>query len=198
MFRNVLPIIAAGGPPVRAEAFDRPVSNAPLALLHACHQRIRMFTDMAGQVANAGAVTPDVAQAAAAVERYFFEALPKHVDDEEASLLPRLSSVPSCAEALVEMVGQHRALEEALAALRPHWRALALGAEQPGPLPAPLPGLTARMAALWAPHLELEERELFPFVEAMEPGERDAVWREMRSRRARTVGLTDGAADARR
>ncbi len=186
MGRRVLPIIAAGGPAVRFERPDGEAPNAPLALLRACHRRIRLFTEMAGRIAAATADDAAVAEAAAAVERYFFVALPKHVADEEESLAPRLGRTP-CAAALSEMAGQHRRIEEALDTLRPHWQAL--GRRQGAP-DRGLAGLTARMAALWEPHLALEEREIFPLVETMEQEPRDAVWREMRARRARVGGAT--------
>src|SRR5262245_23535436 len=60
-------------------------------LLLACHERIRNFTAMARAAAEREeAVAADVVDACARVQRYFTEALPLHVRDEEESLLPRL------------------------------------------------------------------------------------------------------------
>src|SRR5690606_33889983 len=60
-------------------------------LLDECHQRIRRFLALAGEAAaHRGAPSSETAQACADVERYFKEALPLHVADEEESITPRL------------------------------------------------------------------------------------------------------------
>ncbi len=174
--------IAGGGTAVRLHPTGKGAADAPLALLRACHERIRLFTSMAVQIAGAAAVTEQVSQAAVAAKRYFFEALPKHVADEEESLQPRLALLGSLASPLSEVVRQHRELEDVLDRLEVFWRRIASG-ESPG---APLPALTGRMAQLWDAHLAIEEQDVFPAVQRLDPDERGAIWQEMRARRART------------
>src|ERR1051326_5002660 len=60
-------------------------------LLKECHERIRTFINLAGRLAKAEEISDtDVRDGAGRVARYFSEALPLHVADEEQSILPRL------------------------------------------------------------------------------------------------------------
>lgn len=60
-------------------------------LLGECHERIRRFVAMARQAGSRQGVPADqIAQACIHVERYFTQALPLHVADEEQSIEPRL------------------------------------------------------------------------------------------------------------
>jgi hypothetical protein len=60
----------------------RTTGNDVVDMLAACHERIRTFSTMACAIASGG----DVREAAAAVRRYFAEAYPLHVADEEELL----------------------------------------------------------------------------------------------------------------
>src|SRR6185503_861481 len=67
---------------------ERDVVDALLA----CHERIRRFSAMAVRIADAGGATElEIRDAAAAVRRYFAEALPLHVADEDEDLAPLLA-----------------------------------------------------------------------------------------------------------
>lgn len=78
-------------------------------LLLDCHTRIRSFSTLAARLAEVeGASEAEVAEAAAKVRRYFTVALPKHVEDEEESLLPRLMGKdPEVDRALQQMEDEH-------------------------------------------------------------------------------------------
>lgn len=88
-------------------------------LLGECHQRIRRFVALARQAASRrDAPSDQIAQACAAVERYFVEALPLHVADEEESLEPRLRGLSqSVDQALATMAHQHQQHVSKIAAL---------------------------------------------------------------------------------
>jgi hemerythrin-like domain-containing protein len=161
----------------------RGAEEGPLLLLQGCHQRIRTFTALAVKLLDAeGVPAREVAEAAAAVLRYFTEALPKHVEDEEESLRPRLDTLAPPG-ALAQMAGQHRELEAVLAALADPWLMLAREPVALAEVRAGLRPPTLRMAGLWEPHLQLEEREIFPQLASLPSDARAAIWTEMRGRR---------------
>src|SRR4051812_25565021 len=78
-------------------------------ILLECHERIRSFTGLARRLASThGLSEEEVRDAAARVTRYFSEALPLHVADEEQSILPRLSGrSPELDAALNGMQREH-------------------------------------------------------------------------------------------
>ncbi|MHB8420750.1 MAG: hemerythrin domain-containing protein [Myxococcales bacterium] len=160
-------------------------ADGPLLLLLGCHQRIRSFTALALRLLEAReAPLEQTRDAAVSVHRYFTEALPKHVEDEERTLAPRIVGwVPGAA--LAEMVGQHREIEEILAGLAELWQALGRDPRALPQLEDQLGPPTRRMAALWEPHLALEERELFPELSRLPESVRARIWLEMRVRRGR-------------
>jgi hypothetical protein len=162
----------------------RPTSDEPVDELLACHQRIRDMLALALRIGgSADAAADEVAAAAARVRRYFVEALPRHVEDEEASLLPRLRGrSPALDAALAAMHEQHAAhgpLEQALIAV--------CGELAADPLchaaRAALPDAVAALDAAYAVHLAGEERVVFPALAALPDAERRAVRAEMRARR---------------
>ena len=84
-----------------------------------CHERIRRFTILARQAGSWQDVPADqIAQACIDVERYFTQALPLHVADEEQSIEPRLRGLsPRVDQALDAVAQQHRQHEPELKAL---------------------------------------------------------------------------------
>ena len=150
--------------------------------LMACHGRILRFVDLSARLAGGGPAA-EVAEAAAAVHRYFSVALPLHAEDEDASLVPRLLQVaPELRGAIEETLAEHRLIEELLGELVPLW------ADVAGAPARRLADGASRLAALFAPHLEREERLLFPAArERLSPGELAALRGEIRARRAAPV-----------
>jgi hypothetical protein len=158
-------------------------SGDPGTALRACHERIRRFLTTAGRVASVEPTTAkDLAEAAAAVARYFREALPLHEQDEEASIAPRLRDA-----ALAEEIrAEHEVLHAAT-------RALIHACERIAGAPDPIAArddnrqdLVCSLAALSAAmlaHLAAEESRLLPAVDALPPAERAAIAAEMRARR---------------
>lgn len=160
-------------------------------LLLECHERIRRFAGLARALATWPDPTPqDVSAAAARVLRYFEQALPLHVRDEEESVRPRLlaaaSSIPfdGLAAALEVMAREHDEHEPLLASLLPRWRALV---DDPARLAALREDLARDAAALeeqFERHLALEERLVIPAVRALPPAEAASIVAELRARRA--------------
>ena len=97
-----------------------------LELLLECHGRIRQFVELARETGERpGSPAFDVVDACNRVERYFVEALPLHVRDEEDSILPRLRGRSAELDhALSEMRLEHRQHEPPLAELLSACRAL--------------------------------------------------------------------------
>jgi hypothetical protein len=172
-----------------------PIPGDPLPLLRACHERIRSRCALAVRLAAGGAASPpasteEIAEAAAQLVRYFGVALPLHVTDEDESLAPRLRAHPlpdDLAGALDRMTREHVAIEALLGdVLLPAWRGLAAGpgrsaVEDACRLGAP----SARLHALLAEHLVLEETALFPAIPRLLGREALAeIAEEIRARRA--------------
>lgn len=133
-----------------------------VGLLLECHERIRRFSRLAVEVATrVDLPAHEVEDVCLRCERYFVEALPKHVADEELSLLPRLRGL-GVDEALATMHAQHEAhaplLVELLEALRQ------LRANPSAQARARLSAVATGVVADFDVHLEAEERLLFPLI----------------------------------
>ncbi|AKV01453.1 hypothetical protein AKJ09_08116 [Labilithrix luteola] len=154
-------------------------------LLLACHGRIRSFLEIAVSIGERPNVSEDeVADGSARVQRYFSEALPLHVEDEEQGVLPRLHGrSPDLDRALERMSEEHdrhvrpvRRLCELCAALRSEPGAAIVRVE--------LAGVARRLRAELEPHLEAEELLVFPAIRSLlTVEEQQAIVRELRARR---------------
>lgn len=163
----------------------KPQSEELVDLLLACHGRIRTFLELAIAVGErTDASDADVADGSARVQRYFLEALPLHVEDEEQGVLPRLlgrsREVDAALDRMCEEHDRHtapqRRLLELCAALRADPRdARARGA---------IAGAAAHLLAELEPHLEAEERVVFPAIRTLLTlDEQRAIVGELRARR---------------
>ncbi len=154
-------------------------------LLLACHARIRRFSTATVELGRrADLAVQDVVEECRRCERYFGEALPLHVEDEESSLLPRLlgrrSSVDHALSVMERQHKQHRellfGLLEALRALR----ASPTGADER----ATLHRVAKTLADDFEEHLHSEETIIFPAVRDLVPRDLQvAVIEELRTRR---------------
>jgi iron-sulfur cluster repair protein YtfE (RIC family) len=157
-------------------------------LLLECHERIRTFSALAVKLARLPDVPPEErAEVATRVLRYFTLALPKHVEDEDLSLAPRLREAGLSTEALRaldEMTRQHQEIEALLATLTPAWGRLRADPWRHGEL-APQLAASEPLAALLEEHLRLEERALFPEARALlSARSMEALVAELRARRS--------------
>jgi iron-sulfur cluster repair protein YtfE (RIC family) len=144
----------------------RTTGNDVVDLLAACHERIRKFSAMACAIANGQGA--DLRQAAGAVRRYFAEAFPLHVADEEELLeLPQRIHDEHVAHA-VEVE---------------HLVTLCAQIEAGGAVPPELGPLAEKLRKELDEHLALEERDVFPAIRAL-PAEVRARMRDaIRARR---------------
>lgn len=154
-------------------------------LLSDCHQRIRHFVTLAHRAgARQGVPADQIVQACFDVERYFTQALPLHVADEEESIEPRLRGLsPTVDAALDATLRQHQQHE-------PHLEAL-LGAAsvlRNAPHDAAARGKLAAVAlaleSQFEEHLRLEETVIFPAIrQLLSPAIQTSIMHELRQRR---------------
>jgi iron-sulfur cluster repair protein YtfE (RIC family) len=157
-----------------------PAEQTPASLILECHARIRSFAAIAVRLAGEDAPEAELCEAATGVHRYFTQALPRHVADEELSVAPRLRQfAPETGDALAAMEREHRAHEELLARLIPAWESLRA---DPGPRRFTLADATRLQAAL-EEHLAAEERLVVPALVRLPGAESDAIVEELRQRR---------------
>lgn len=155
-----------------------------------CHERIRSFTALALRIAGAeGAADPEVAESAAKVRRYFTVALPKHVEDEEESVLPRLvGKDPEVDRALRQMEEEHGRHEAPLRRLIEICAELSSHPERLPSLRAELGEVAATLRDEFEPHLAAEEGIVFPAMRRhLSAQSQEEMVRELRRRR---VGIT--------
>ena len=146
---------------------SRTTNEDVVDLLLACHGRIRSFLATARRIA---AAREDVREPAGQVRRYFAEAFPLHVADEEELLaLPQrihddhVAHAPAI-ETLVAMCG---------------------AIEQGGQVPAELAPLAERLEHELAEHLAIEERDVFPAIRLLPQATQVRMRDAIRARRAR-------------
>lgn len=141
----------------------RTVPEDLIGLLLECHGRIRSFTHLAAELGTRQDLpAEEVVDAAARVARYFREALPLHVEDEEQSLLPRLMGLDEELDAaLATMHAQHEAHEPLLKELLQVLTALQ-HAPQDGAVRERLAAVATSLRAELETHLKGEERVIFP------------------------------------
>lgn len=156
-------------------------------LLLECHERILAFSALACRLGAAESPSDaEVRDAAARIVRYFSESLPLHVQDEEESIVPRLSGrSEEIDSALSAMHREHAEHEPDLKSLLEICRQLE---SAPQRLPEFLEALQTTASALqgkFAAHLQLEEKVILPAIRALLTAEdREAMLRELRARRA--------------
>jgi hypothetical protein len=158
-------------------------TGEPVTALRACHDRIRRFLTIAGRVASTEpSPAGDVAAAAAAVARYFGDALPLHEQDEDESIAPRLAD----AELVDEIRAQHVVMHDAIERLISACAGIAGAADPLAARDDTRCELVCALAALgpvMLAHLAVEEARLLPAIDALPSDVRAAIASEMRARR---------------
>lgn len=150
-----------------------------------CHGRIRQFAKLAQETGQRRDLSePDVVDACKRVERYFVEALPLHVRDEEDSILPRLNGRSAELDrALSEMQAQHQEHEPVLARMLSACRTVRAAPADPLGL-LELSQLAEQLIRAFEAHLALEETVIFPALrQLLTDAERASISSELRARR---------------
>ena len=137
-------------------------------LLASCHERIRKFSAMACAIASGQGA--DLREAANGVRRYFAEAYPLHVADEE-----ELLELP--ARIHDDHVNHQAAIDQLVA--------LCAGIAAGGPVPPELSPLAEKLRKELDEHLAIEERDVFPAIRALPDAERARMRDAIRARRTR-------------
>lgn len=162
----------------------RQASHDLVELLLECHQRIREFAALAVAVAEPEGAPPEqVREDCARVCRYFTEAFPLHVADEERSILPRLmGNSQRVDDALSLMQLQHRTHDAPLAEL------LSLCTTANGiDRQARLRVVATELQEDFERHLVLEESIVFPAIRSVLSAEMQRkIVEELRARRQAT------------
>ena len=159
----------------------RPPDDTVVAALLACHERIHRFTALAARLGTPDGTAAERAAAAAGVVRYFTVALPLHAADEDASLAPRLAGRdPAVDAALAQMTAEHVAHAAPLARVVDAARTIVAA---PATVPPDLAAAAAALATLFAAHLALEERAIFPAIAALPADVEATIRAEMLARR---------------
>lgn len=162
--------------------------DQPLELWLACHQRVQRFAALLSRLAEhmrAQGPDEDAQVTAASIRRYFNEAAPRHHEDEEVDMFPRLrerldaQSDRTVLDVLdqveadhLEMAGVWRRLDEVLAAVE---RGKAATLDQ---------ALIDRFTTMYRHHVDAEERVLLPAMQrVLRKAEWKAIGRTMAERR---------------
>ena len=140
--------------------------ETPFDMLSGCHQRIRMFTDLAQRLAAQPAPAEEVAEAASRLCLYFGTALPLHEQDEEDTLHRAMQDAraPGVDAMFARLRKEHAAIENVLDELLPKWDALKSAPDLLAAEKATLARGGEALASAFAPHLDMEESELFPLA----------------------------------
>lgn len=152
-------------------------------MLLACHARIRKFVRLAFTLG--ARLELDPGEEGVQCLRYFTEAFPLHVRDEEDSLLPRLEGRSGSLDvALAQMRAQHFEHERNVAELISALRAT-LESPNNHPTRRRLALIAATLETDLEAHLVLEETNLFPLINrALSPPVRRVIVSELRARRS--------------
>jgi hemerythrin-like domain-containing protein len=172
--------------------------DQPLGLLSDCHRRIENFLGAMIRVLERSRegrnpLAPDEREALEAALRYFDVAAPRHTQDEEESLFPRMraSDDPDACSAIARvqvLEADHRRADAQHAAVKDLCRRWL----DVGPLPEPdrqrLASLLGDLRQMYAGHIALEDTELFPLAaRVLDRRQLDEIGREMARRRGLSV-----------
>ena len=188
--------------PVQIGAKPESDFTDPVGVLRDCHRRIERFLRVLrtlGEEADGGPLPAERRKALETSLRYFREGAPRHIQDEEASLFPRLrrqnDAKVSSVLAIVERLESDHATVEAwhqeLDALGRCW--LEQGVLDPTSI-SRFRQLTAQLSRLYGEHIRVEDDELFPLAVSILP-EKDltVMGQEMADRRGLRAPVTQAA-----
>ncbi len=169
-----------------AAGFDQ-----PLELWLACHDRVRRMCTLLQRLlehVRSGGADEKAGITAASIRRYFDEAAPRHHEDEEIDLFPRLlqrlegltaSEAAGARNAIALLQDDHRELGRLWSILRD-----ALAAIEAGDAGALDEAVVALFVARYRSHCEVEDTVIAAALRrALSPEELDAVGRAMAQRR---------------
>jgi hemerythrin-like domain-containing protein len=168
----------------------------PLGLMSDCHRRIERFMAILETLAvraSTQTLGRDEKEAVSVVLRYFREAAPKHTQDEELSLFPRMRAHPEQAvrgilRRVEELERQHAdavVWHQEVETLGQRWIAQGILSEDDLER---LRDLLAILRRLYQEHIHVEDAQVFPAARAiLSRQELQEIGREMAARRGITA-----------
>jgi hemerythrin-like domain-containing protein len=184
--------------PIRIGAKPEHGFDQPLGLLSDCHRRIEHFLGMMINVlerSNGGqnSMTTSERDALEAALKYFEVAAPRHTQDEEHSLFPRLraSQQPEALAAMARIESLEQDHERADAMHAQVHRICRQWLDGFTPPDRQLHQLLHDLRELYAHHIQLEDSELFPLAARLLSGEQlTEIGQEMARRRGLSADKT--------
>lgn len=178
----------------------------PLGLMMHCHRKIENYLSglvTAGDVLRGGAAV-EAAEAFRVIDaarEHFAVRGPKHTEDEEVSLFPRMrecggSEAEEVLSALADLEAEHRVVEQAHAEFDALVGRLPRDGSAAAEDLARYAELAAALSELYGPHIRIEDGIVFPLAaRVLPPSALYAIGEEMRERRRDIIpGLARGAA----
>jgi hemerythrin-like domain-containing protein len=176
--------------PVRIGDANQAGFDNPLQMLTDCHRRIELFLAGLVKLAHTRAGAPLEAGERLSLAKaldYFQTSGARHTSDEEESLFPRMRHCSEAAEALGRIEALHSDHE---IADRSHAEVDALGrrwlntGSLSGEDAARMETLLDSLATLYAKHIEMEDRDVFPIAgRTLAPEDIAKIGEEMARRR---------------
>jgi hemerythrin-like domain-containing protein len=166
-----------------AAGFDQPVD-----MWRACHQRVRRFSALAARLAahiDEHGANEEAQITANSIRRYFNEAAPRHHEDEELDMFPRLRQRLS-PRADAAVLAALESIEQEHLIMAVDWSALDvdLGAISRGEAVKMDKALIHRFEATYRQHIDVEEEVLLPAMQRLlSADDWDAIGRSMAERR---------------
>lgn len=175
-----------------ASLFAEPAASFddPVALLSACHDRVRHYASLALKLAQylpEHGADNQAREAASSILRYFDVAAPLHHQDEEEDLFPLLAERGD--EMLKALVGitmfeQHVELAALWQQVRARLLAIAAGESSDFPL-----ALATEFSQRYPAHAQIEDEQIYPFAaQLLSQEELTELGRHMATRRGVTAG----------
>ncbi|MBM3214571.1 hemerythrin domain-containing protein [Candidatus Poribacteria bacterium] len=163
----------------------------PLALMSECHRRVERFLGVLVRAADelsGKPLNPEEREAIATSLRYFRDAAPKHTQDEETSVFPRLRALGEPAreafETMDRLEGDHAVADSAHAEVqRLGWQWVEQG-ELASEEAEQLRRLLTGLRQIYERHIQVEDEVLFPLAERLLPAAAQTeIGKEMAARR---------------
>lgn len=183
--------------PVQIGAKPQASFDQPVELLMDCHRRIERFLAILLRVVDdvrGGALGAEHREALDTALNYFHAAAPRHTEDEERSLFPRMrgsddAAVRAALAKLDALEADHRAAEVAHARVETLGRRWLADNRLPDPDVAELRRLLTDLSDTYRRHIRVEDEEVFPLAaRTLSADQLTAVGREMEHRRRQDPG----------
>lgn len=159
--------------------------DEPLGLLSDCHRRIERFLEILIVVADEAPddLPPKYRTALGTALDYFDQAAPKHTQDEEESLFPRIAGDPEAARTIAALEHDHarvQPLHDTVERLGRHWLSTPLSPADRREFQQTL----TQLRDVYRDHIRVEDTHLFPLAaRLLDPPTLQQIGEEMAARR---------------